>query len=248
MNFHYVDIGAANNTREAEWNLHVPEATYSLFEPDPVAFERLQKIRGSNIGNVLKIALGSSPGLKEFNICRKRELSSFLQPNYEMVNRFPDKERWEIEMTEEIKIETLDSQLPIIGPIDFIKLDTQGTELDILNGAILALKNIIGIQVEVEFIELYKTQPLFDEVFKFLYGLNFELWDLTTIYRYGRDKLDRSGQSSFADALFFRPPEQIVNMYEGQERNEKLHKLSLISKVYGKKDMHDLCKNLLNRM
>lgn len=40
MNFHYVDIGAANNTREAEWNLHVPEATYSLFEPDPVAFER----------------------------------------------------------------------------------------------------------------------------------------------------------------------------------------------------------------
>jgi len=169
MKFHYLDIGAANNNREAEWNLYVPEATYSLFEPDPVAFEKLRNLRGKNIGNVLEVALGSTPVLKSFNICKKRELSSFLQPNYEIVNRSPDRERWQIESTQKMKVETLDEQLPTIGPIDFIKLDTQGTELDILRGATLALQNVIALQVEVEFIELYKTQPLFDEVFRFLY-------------------------------------------------------------------------------
>ena len=71
MKFYYLDVGAANNNREAEWNLRVPEATYSLFEPDPDAFGKLHNLPRNNISNVLEIALGSAPGLKSFNICKK---------------------------------------------------------------------------------------------------------------------------------------------------------------------------------
>ena len=66
----------------------------------------------------------------------------------------------------------------VIKP-DFVKLDTQGTELYILEGMQHTLKRaIFGVEVEVEFIEMYKNQPLFNEVDIFMRKLGFHLFDL----------------------------------------------------------------------
>jgi hypothetical protein len=66
-----------------------------------------------------------------------------------------------------------------IQNVDFIKLDTEGSELDILKGAEKTLKNsVLGISVEVEFIKMYIDQPLFSDIDQYLRSLNFELYDL----------------------------------------------------------------------
>ena len=44
-----------------------------------------------------------------------------------------------------------------------MKIDAQGSELNILEGGEKFLKNnLIGLQIEVEFNEIYKGQPLFN--------------------------------------------------------------------------------------
>jgi len=52
---------------------------------------------------------------------------------------------------------------------DFVKLDTQGTELDILQAASTDLINrLVGIELEVSFVQTYEGQALFSEVDSFL--------------------------------------------------------------------------------
>ncbi|MDB5811301.1 MAG: hypothetical protein JWN94_3423 [Betaproteobacteria bacterium] len=51
-----------------------------------------------------------------------------------------------------------------LGGIDFLKIDIQGAELDVFKGGAVALKDTLCIVTEVEFVPLYKDQPLFGDV------------------------------------------------------------------------------------
>ena len=85
-------------------------------------------------------------------------MSSIYEPNFELINKYPDASRFEIE--ERIPLRLIHSGIfkysQNVTALDFIKIDTQGSELEILRGASDLLKSVIGIEVEVEFIELYK--------------------------------------------------------------------------------------------
>ena len=243
MRFHYVDVGAANNTRELPWNKFKENLEFTLFEPDPLAAQKLRESSKDFKTNVRESALGSTHRKSTLNICKKRELSSFLEPNQGLLSRFPDQSRWDVVEKIDMEITKLDSHLSLIGAIDFLKIDTQGSELDILEGAEQALTDVLAIQVEVEFLPLYIGQPLFGDVSNFLLKKGFELWDFTTIYRYGREKLDRSGQVAFADALFFKPPERILQNNDAQTTFRKLRKLEVVSEVFGMQDIKKICQN-----
>lgn len=83
-----------------------------------------------------------------------------------------------------------------IDHVDFIWLDTQGSELFILKNSVKTLKNVKAIWVEVEFIEAYKNQPLFSDIKDWLENQGFRLESL-------RLACDWSG-----DALFVRSSPQ----------------------------------------
>jgi len=71
-----------------------------------------------------------------------------------------------------------------IPSIDFLSLDVQGAEYDILQGAGVLLKqNCIGIQLEVEFVKLYENQRTFSDINQFLEHNGFELIEMGSLGR-----------------------------------------------------------------
>src|SRR5207245_10904604 len=59
-----------------------------------------------------------------------------------------------------------------------IKLDTQGTEIDLLRGGEKCLRrSIFAVEAEVAFLPFYKNQALFTDVHNYLSGLGFQLMD-----------------------------------------------------------------------
>ena len=47
---------------------------------------------------------------------------------------------------------------------DFMKIDVQGYELKVLKGSEDSLKEILGLEIEIEFPEIYKNHCTFDEI------------------------------------------------------------------------------------
>jgi FkbM family methyltransferase len=80
-------------------------------------------------------------------------------------------------------LRSLDSLLPKDMIIDFLKIDTQGYELEVLGGAPRTLKNAEAILLEVSLLEINKSAPLIDEVLNFLKGYNFRAYEILEIHR-----------------------------------------------------------------
>jgi len=244
---HYVDVGAANNTREIAWFDRTWPLMVSQFEPNPLAAADLRQVERpkSERFAVYETALGSRNETSLLHICRKPELSSFLIPNKSFTDRFPESDRFLVEKSIPVEVRSLDNLTLDFGIVDFMRIDTQGTELEVLKGALRALDTCVAIQVEVEFVPIYQGQCLFGDVSGFLQDFGFELWDFTTLYRYGRHQLDRTGQLAFADALFFRPPEALL---AGSDAVRKLVMLRRIAQVFRKTDVSLLCERLIREL
>lgn len=84
-----------------------------------------------------------------------------------------------------------------------IKLDTQGTEHEILAHGDLAVDKALLIESEVEFVEMYQNQKLFHDICGHLYEKHFRLLYLNRVFISRKKyKGDSRGQMVFGDALF----------------------------------------------
>lgn len=66
---------------------------------------------------------------------------------------------------------------------DFIKLDTQGYELEILKGGGQALAHAEAVLMEVSFIDIYMNAPLACDVINFMDNDGFSIYDICTLMR-----------------------------------------------------------------
>jgi hypothetical protein len=130
---------------------------------------------------------------------------SFLQ-------QFDDAQRFIAKDKITMKTKTVDglAKNNEISAIDFVKIDVQGGELAILQGGEKFFqKNIVGLEVEVEFAPMYKNQPLFSDVDVFTREkLGLELWDMRKTYwkyRHKKYQAPLKGRLIFGDALYLRP-------------------------------------------
>jgi FkbM family methyltransferase len=176
--------------------------------------------------------------------------SSLFKPNIEFLKNYPNVERFDVEKVVMIEATTLDilNNEKILGQIDFIKIDVQGAELDILKGGEKYLiDNIIGIEVEVEFQSIYENQPLFADVDTYIRkNLKLELQDLRKAYwKYteGIDSGANKGQIIFGDALYFRSPKNLLewcSKFGKEEAIKKIHMACFMGVSYGYMD-YSLC-------
>jgi hypothetical protein len=87
----------------------------------------------------------------------------------------------------------------------FVKIDTQGYELEVLKGAQKILPKIDAILLEVAIIEINEGAPLLDEVVVFLKRLGFVTYDILEFHRRPLD-----GALNQIDILFVRENSPLV--------------------------------------
>jgi FkbM family methyltransferase len=82
----------------------------------------------------------------------------------------------------------------------FLKIDTQGYEDKILQGAGAVLRRTTGLQMELSFVPLYEGQRSYEDMMAKLKTMGFELWAMSPAF------IDpRTGRLLQVDATFFRP-------------------------------------------
>jgi FkbM family methyltransferase len=190
---------------------YIPEAILPVnFEPD----ERSDTVEQ---GERFPIAIGPE-ALRTFYLNRRATTSSLLRPNEKVVGRYDwnhitGNEDNIFETVSEARVDTysLDKIQTVKGlpPIDFVKIDVQGLTLELLEGGEKSLKeDVLGLQVEVEFLEAYQGQRIFGAVAELLHRHEFEVFRLSNLcpwyYKTEMPLKVRTGQDTFCDLLYFR--------------------------------------------
>ena len=236
--FVLVDIGARGGAHP-RWQALQGHLLEVLFEPEPLARQALQEAGGGG-RRVLDCAVAGNRGTRDFHVLEWAAGSSLLEPDPAICGRYPyigDYIR--IQKTLQVETRTLDEALEGEGlpAVDFLKLDTQGSELEILMAAPRTVSSALGMEIEAEFIAQYRGQPLWAEVHAFMSGQGFELMDLRRQYWKRKVALEHPapgrGQIVFADALYMKSPERLLE--EGGD--ERLFRAVEMYAVYGKRDL-----------
>jgi len=132
------------------------------FEPQAEALARLEEKKGPR-ERYLPYALGDgSRGL--LNVCELEGMTSLLVPDprqLALFNLFPIWGR----VKNQIPVDTrkLDD-IAEIARMDFLKMDVQGSEREVLTHGRARLKETVVVQTEVSFVPLYQNQPVFGEI------------------------------------------------------------------------------------
>lgn len=178
-----LDIGAAGEIPE-NWKDFSNKTNIKL---KVFAFdEDLSKNKNSETSNInlqfIPFLLGKKEEVKKFYILNRDTGSSVykINPKYKKEFHFP--EYFDLKKIIDVSLKPLKKLIEneiILSP-DVIKIDTQGSELDIFVGLKNEIDKTMLIETEVEFLPIYEKQPLFKEVDDFLKKNDFELFDLRT--------------------------------------------------------------------
>ena len=213
--FTLLDIGAANGAN-GRWNIISDKITTILVEPHKESAKNLKQNGLEVIESVLHSE--NDKEIKFYNT-RRPECSSFYKPNFNHLKNFLDKERFEIISEDTFSSKSLDSEIIKFTQPSFIKIDTEGSELDILKGSKKTLLNVFGLEVECSFHQLREGQPLFEEIRSYLKNLDFVFIDFVSLIRWEKDNFGFAGQPQITDALFLRNEETIIKRFNKNEIN-----------------------------
>ena len=134
-----------------------------------------------------RAALGSEEGVKSINVCDATNFSSFRAPNAYAKERFGAMAN--ISRVEEVPMHRLESVLDdavagLDDPRIFLKIDTQGYDLEVLAGAGASLGRILAVQTEVSEKTIYEGTLGLSDTLNRLTGMHFEV---TGLYPVSRD-------------------------------------------------------------
>jgi FkbM family methyltransferase len=214
-----VDVGARGGLR-SHWLPARRHLRFLGFEPDHREHRRLMDIvsESGSPDTYFNTALHNRPGPIALHVARDGGLSSIFEPDRAFLDTFPEAARFDTLEVRQIEADTLDNVLRGAGisDVDFVKADTQGSELYVLEGGAGILgTSVSGVEVEVEFAPIYKNQPLFADVDRFLRGLGFLLFDLRPCHwkrAAGRAIGGPHGQIIWADALYLKSVPALLAM------------------------------------
>ena len=173
-----LDVGAQGGFNSDKF---FPERYNKYFESilvDPLK----NSLEGKESTHTINKGLWSSKGARKLYILNKRpQSSSMYEPDKKSLSIYGFEEKdfhlFDVSKTETVECDTLSSSLKAlnINTLDYLKIDTQGAELEILKG----LENYrpLLIKCEVQIFPMYKKEPSWTEVTDLLYKLGYIVSD-----------------------------------------------------------------------
>jgi len=208
------------------------------FEPVVAECEKLKAIYPENTYLPCFVGDGSS---RTFYTTNHTMTSSLYAPNEPIMDMFENlSDLVRVVATDEIKTERLSELLALSGDIDYIKADIQGAEYDVFTNAGPVLDSVLVIQTEVEFVEIYKNQPLFSDVDMALRSRGFQFHRFVNMSGRLYKGLPQSvastiteSQQLWADAVYIRA----VQQWSALSATQLLKMAAILHEVYQSFDL-----------
>jgi FkbM family methyltransferase len=178
---------------------------------------------------ILGDCLSGQAGPRPFYLYSNRYLSSLypLSPDYANAFSFDAQFGWDDDpggrsLVETLTLDTItldqvtEREAGKTPPPNFLSLDTQGSELEILKGGAKTIADhVVAIMTEVEFVPVYQDQPLLGDIVAYLDAQGFDLASLEIFPTAGASNrtpigLRGKGFPQGGEALFLRRPETLT--------------------------------------
>jgi FkbM family methyltransferase len=192
-----VDAGAhAGSWTDALLDLFSPQRVIAL-ECEPRMVEGLKsKFRDNSRVKVVGAALAAGSGRTTFYQLQHPASSSLLRPRAEIGKQYQLKS-WDV--INEVTVNTMgyDELVASEPEISILKLDIQGSEVDVLSHSSEGLKKTKSVILEVVFTSHYDRDSVFPDLHELMVRRGFGLYRLSDAYH-------RGGRALFADAVYVR--------------------------------------------
>jgi FkbM family methyltransferase len=196
-----IDVGAhkgqyAGRLRQAGYRGHIVS-----FEPVPSAFEELRRrAAGDPKWTVHQLALGREDGIGEMKVV-PGTLSSLLPASKLGAGRYP---KLQEPQRVDVEVRRLDGLLGEVTahvrkPRLYLKLDTQGYDLEVLAGLGERTRHFVGMQSEVALLQIYSGMPRMCETLRVYEAAGFEISGL-----YPVSHQSRTGRALEYDCIMVR--------------------------------------------
>jgi FkbM family methyltransferase len=170
------------------------------FEPLSEAYRRLHEAAVDDpLWQCIRLALGADTGNAELHVAGNSSSSSLLPMTEHHRLGAPESAYVGSERVAVAPLDSFWGELWQPGERIFLKLDVQGYEGQVLEGATKTLADVHVLQCELSLVPLYEGQSLLTDVVERLGGVGFELASLDSVFRD-----PRSGRLLQVDGLFVR--------------------------------------------
>jgi FkbM family methyltransferase len=214
-NIEILDIGAMpEGVNRYDQLIQQELATVTGFEPNLAQLKILEDLKRPR-RRYLPYVLGTGEPAT-FHVTRYPGCCSLFEPDPNVIDLFADMDaqppdgNFAVLKTVPTNTRRLDD-VPALPPVDFLKADIQGGELDVLRHGTRVISNAVVLEIEVEFLPLYKNQPLFGDIQVFLRDHHFVLHKFLDIagrairpLMLERNPNEPISQVLWADAIFVR--------------------------------------------
>lgn len=169
------------------------------FEPVAASYAQLKEAaKGDPLWEVFHHGLGAEDASAEMFIEGSSSMNSMLRARQDM----PLMKNEIHKSRQVVEIRRLDSIFDSLCGKDegiFLKIDTQGFELDVLKGAEKSMPRLTGLELELSLTPLYQNQTCLPEVAAHLYQRGFKFWSIE------RGIADaKSGETYEVEGIFIR--------------------------------------------
>jgi FkbM family methyltransferase len=222
--FTIVDAGAAGGLQPHWENLLASNACNQfdvyLIEPGhrQANHLRIDYFHYANV-KVLELALGGKEDRAPIYVTRFPDCNSARRPNRKVLDQYAVRSCFDVvgeEMISFVPYKTLVDQGVAAAP-DFLKIDVQGLEYEVLEGCGDLLHGCTGIELEAHYYPIYEGQRLLGEIIGLLDGCGFRLRRATPQHSFDGDLVE-------VNAVFTRSPHLI-------ESEQGRLKLALVDRV-----------------
>ena len=181
-----IDVGAYKGLFSKTANSFFSFEKTICFEPNKLLIDLIKKNNSNNNLIIENIALSDKDGTATFHIHQDSSMNSIIESNVEVLkSEFPwdNPELLQKNFVPTITLDNYMKKLDFKNHSFFIKIDTQGNELNVLKHSIQTLKSTKVLLIEFMFLNPYKNDFSFFDLISFLNNHDFICKGALTIFK-----------------------------------------------------------------